>query len=191
MPDEKTSRSWALEVGSLVRRLRDPGTPAESGEFRAVPEEASSQEAFLRIASREGRFLDFHTTLHPKRLFSIQARLAGPPSRFSQVEAAAGRRVVLTVPVALSGGERLPVRVAFHLPRGVEPNPPLDLIRAGQGRLPPDIRLLEFLFTGGEHEFRYSVELDQGIQVLGFEEVVDRRPVFQTVPPSRASGGPP
>lgn len=183
MSDEKPTSYWTMEVGSLVRLLRErqgaPGTEASP----SVSEEVSSPEARLRVVPRDGRFLDFYSTLNPRRLFSLPASLAGSLSKFTQVEAAAGRRVVVGIPLALAGGERVQIKVTLHLPRGVEPGQDLELTRAGQGKLPPDTRLLEFLFCEGENEFRYVVELHQRIDVLDFEEVVDQRPVFLSVPP--------
>jgi len=183
LSDEKPTNYWTMEVGSLVRLLRErQGAPVPEAS-PDVSEEVSSPEARLRVVPRDGRFLDFYSTLSPRRLFSLAATLAGPLSKFTQVEAAAGRRVVVGVPLALSGGERVQVKVTLHLPRGVEPGQDLELTRAGQGKLPPDTRLLEFLFCEGENEFRYVVELHQRIDVLDFEEVVDQRPVFLSVPP--------
>ncbi len=183
MPDEQPTNYWNMEVGTLVRRLRErQGGPEEEVSSRAS-EEASSAEARLRVVPRDRKFLDFYTTLHPRRLFSVPASLTGSLSKFTQVEAASGRRVVVTVPIALAGGERLHIKVTFYLPRGIEPGQDLELTRAGQGKLPPDTRLLEFLFSQEGNEFRYVVELDQRVEVLEFEEVVDQRPVFLSVPP--------
>jgi len=183
LSDEKPTNYWTMEVGSLVRLLRErQGAPVPEAS-PSVSEEVSSPEARLRVVPRDGRFLDFYSTLNPRRLFSLAATLAGALSKFTQVEAAAGRRVVVGVPLALSGGERVQIKVTLHLPRGIEPGQDLELTRAGQGKLPPDTRLLEFLFCEGENEFRYVVELNQRIDVLDFEEVVDQRPVFLSVPP--------
>ncbi len=182
MPDEQATNYWNMEVGTLVRRLRERQGGAEEASGHA-PEEAASPEARLRVVPRDRKFLDFYSTLHARRLFSVPATLNGTLSKFTQVEAASGRRVVVTVPVALAGGENLSIKVTFYLPRGVEPGQDLELTRAGQGKLPPDTRLLEFLFTGQGNEFRYVVELDQRVEVLDFEEVVDQRPVFLSVPP--------
>lgn len=182
MPDEKATNYWNMEVGSLVRLLRERRATGAAEEARPVAEEATSAETRLRIVPREGH-LDFYSTLNPRRLFSLKATLTGPIAKFSQGEGAGGRRIVLTIPLGFPDGDRRNVKLTFHAPRGIEPGPALDITRAGQGKLPPDTRLLEFLFTEGEHEFRYVVELDQRIDVHDFEEVVDRRPVFQSVPP--------
>ena len=183
MSDEKSTNYWNIEVGSLVRMLRErQGAPVTEASPSASGE-VSSPEARLRVVIRDGRFLDFYSTMNPRRLFSLAATLAGTLSKFTQVEAAAGRRVVVGVPLALMGGERVQIKVTLHLPRGVEPGQDLELTRAGQGKLPPDTRLLEFLFCEGENEFRYVVELHQRIEVLDFEEVVDQRPIFLSVPP--------
>lgn len=182
MPDEKATNYWNMEVGSLVRLLRERKATGAPEEARPVAEEATSAEARLRIVPRDG-YLDFYSTLNPRRLFSVQAGLTGPIAKFAQGEGAGGRRIVLTIPLGLPSGDRKQVKVTFHAPRAIEPGSSLEITRAGQGKLPPDTRLLEFLFSEGEHEFRYVVELDQRIDVLDFEEVVDRRPVFQSVPP--------
>ncbi|HXE71069.1 MAG TPA: hypothetical protein VNO81_00285, partial [Candidatus Nitrosotenuis sp.] len=169
-----------MNVKDLVRLVRSRGA-SEAGPGRAE-QAALSREGHLRLVSEAGR-LDFYSTLASERLFSVRGHLAGSLGTFVEGDGGKGRRVVLSAPLELPGLGRRSLKITFQGPPGGEPGEGLQLTRAGEGRLPPRSRLLEFLFTQGEQEYRYVVEIDADVPVEGFREVADTRPLFRSIPP--------
>ena len=57
------------------------------------------------------------------------------------------------------------------------------MISAHHSRNSETTSLYEFSYNNERGELRYTVEVDDKLEVIGFQEVVDKRPLFPTVPP--------
>ncbi len=135
----------------------------------------------MRLVPNDQSGLDFYSTLSSVRLFSIKAALAGPLSKF--VKRGSERSVTVSVPLNMPNGTKQTIKSVYYGPFNSLDLDVVKLVSATQGQVPPNSRSYDFLFHHDNEDYRYLIEIDNSIDVSGFKEVIDKRPVFQTVPP--------
>lgn len=184
-----SENSFAKRVGRFFAKfVSDPDAPNP-----AAPEpkaggpsggdllrEQVSAEGFLRVSPRQENQVELCSTLCSAPLFAVKARLGGTLAKF--IKNGPDREVVVTVPLVLADGSKTSLKVSYFGPPKPG-NTALCLISAHNSRNSETSSLYEFSYNNERGELRYAAEVDDRIEVLGFQEVVDKRPLFPTVPP--------
>ncbi len=172
--------NWRL--GNLLSRWLSGGSETaneiQEKEHKAYNSEASSAEGRIRVVPVKNG-LEIYSTLSDERLLTIKASLAGPLSKF--VKHGSGNEVVITVPVLLHDKTEHSVKISYFGPKNKEKSS-LKLVRAGKSKNTGGCDVYEFVYSNNREDVRYTVEMEADIAVSDFKEVVDKRPIFSSIP---------
>ncbi len=178
--DVRKSGMWHLGVGAISRLLKERRHEDVSGGPSEVKNEAVSEEGCLKV--KAGEALEFFSLANPARMFAVKANLAGVLGYYSKA-VQSGRCTTVTVPVKTADGKSFKIVSRLTIPNSFVKGSETKLIKAAQSVNPQSQRSLDFTFSSKSGDLRYSIEFDSSLEVFGFKETADNRPVFQKVPP--------
>ena len=176
----KSSKGWRL--GNVLSRWltgSQDNTGAPSAEEKpSYDKEVASAEGHIRIVPVSGG-LDFYSTMAAERMLNLKASLAGPISKFVKNEGFS--EVVITVPIVAENGSKHNIKSTYYGPKKTGKGH-IKLIQAVKGGSAEGGCFYEFVYSQAGDDIRYVVEMDDGLEVEGFKEVIDKRPLFSSVP---------
>ncbi|MHB2017858.1 MAG: hypothetical protein ACYCW6_12990 [Candidatus Xenobia bacterium] len=148
----------------------------------AAPGQLAVAEAQLKVLPREGRFIDFVSTLDDLLLFSVEGSLSGAPEIFRE-----GTVVSVKIPIETGLG---PSHVRLQTRQVPPPDGgSVERQQALSHRMEGGRRGLSFQFGWQDQELRYEFELIEPVTIQGFEERRQSGPVFRGAPPISQMAG--
>lgn len=174
------SKSWRL--GNMLSRWlagsQDNIKDAPAEEKTTYDKEVSSAEGHLRIVPG-AQELEFYSTFVVERMLALKVSLGGPLSKFVKNEGV--NEVVITVPVVEADGNKHNIKSIYYGPKKSGKGH-VKLVQASKGSNAEGECFYEFVYTQAGEDIRYVIEMPEGIEASDFKEVVDKRPLFSSIP---------
>ncbi|MBQ7568086.1 hypothetical protein IJT17_04700 [bacterium] len=173
------SWNWGGLISRWLSGSQEHVLETSADENSTFNKEVSSAEGCLRIVP-VNKTIELHSTLCEGCMLVLGVSLAGPLSKF--VKRGGDNEVVITVPVSEADGAKHSIKITYYGSKKRGKNV-VKLVRAGQGTNANGECFFELVYNDERDDFRYVIELDASIEVVEFKEVIDKRPLFQSVPP--------